>query len=574
MRAFPVLVGLGAPLAPLAQTTEARELERRVGADIDALLNRLGLDGRAAVAVKPVLSTRPLRVRVRAAPQPYSPNLMLRAWLAVAPPNLVGLPTAAADDCVGFPAGWLARYAKEVEAMPRSEWSLVTAFVERLALQTIMKHPSCLLDDPQLERYAGRVDAPIEEVKIVLPELLELGVSVADTELVRELLLEGRGIRRSLEDTVEAIFIEVRSHRVEIHVHPETLRTLLPGSPNAPFSVYAPVVGERKEQFEKLEETFFATFGFRLPRLEWVPSPGLPPESVAIRIDAWWSLPLPMLPRGERLVNAPPEVLRDFGARVGVHPMSGAPCALVDDRFKDVLEEAQIETWGPVDFVSLNVLAELSRRPGRLLGIEDVEYQLAQLQDMGFDELVDIALAKYTLGDLTRVFRALLDERISLRDLRGILERLVQFETVESPSDEFDVLDERLPVEASNDGHAGWQAYYAYVRRQLRGYLSHKYTWHENTIVGYTLDPRLESRVRDLREPLSEQQVETVRDAIWTELQSLPPSPSGQIVVTSPAARHAVRQLLAPELPDLPIVARSELRADVNVQPIASIALP
>jgi len=571
--AVPVVVEVGTPLAGLAQSEEAGQLQRRVRADIVSLLEGLGLHAEATVEVRGVRSTRPFRVRVHGNLQAYSPNLMLRSWLAVAPTELRGLPTAVVEGRVaGFPADWLARYTQGVERSAVPDWSLAAAFVERLALQTILKHPSCFLDDAQLERYAARAEAPLEEVKEVLPALLELGVSVANVELVSELLREGREIKRTLEDDVEAIFIELRSHRVEIHVHPETLRGLLPAPPpEERFSVYARPVGERRVLFEEMEESFFATFGFRLPGLEWVPSPGLPPETIAIRTDAWWSLPLPMLPRGQRLVDAPPDALGDFDARVGIHPITGAPSALVDDSFKDVLEKAKIKTWGPVDFVILNVVAELSRRPGRLLGIEDVEYQLAQLQDIGFDELVNLALARYTLGDLTRVFRALLDERISIRDLRGMIELLVQFDTVELPSEELDVLDERLPVGAN--GHAGWTRYYGYVRRQLQRYLSYKYTWHENTIVAYTFDSKLEHRIRGVPKPLSETEVERVRDALWTELQSLPPSPYGQIVVTAPGTRDTVRQLIAPEFPDLPVVARSELRADANVQPIASIAL-
>ncbi len=571
---IPIVLELGKPLAGMARAIEARALERRTRADIDALLRRLGLDSDVGVEVKPVASTRPVRVRVHDELQPYSPNLMLRAWLAVAPPELRSLPTTAVViPASGFPTCWLTGYVEEIARSPVPDWSLAAAFVERLALQTVMKHPSCLLDDAQLERYATRIDAPLAEVEAVLPALLELGVSVTDDELVKELLLEGRQIQRTLDDTVEAIFIELRSHRVEIHVNSGTLSALFRDCPNAPFSVYDPVVGDRKWPFEQMEQTFFATFGFRLPRLEWVPSPALPPETVAVKIDAWWSLPLPMLPRGQRLVNAPPDVLRDFDARVGLHPLSGEPCALVEDRFKDTLESVQIETWGPVDFVSLSVLAELSRRPARLLGIEDVEYQLAQLQEIGFNQLVDVTLARYTLGELTRVFRALLDERLSLRDLRGLLERLVQFDVLEPRSDELDILDERLPV--TNGGHhkAGCLSHYAFLRRQLQGYLSHKYTWHANTIVAYTLDPRLESRMRGSSKPLDDDEVEAVRDAVWTELQSLPPSPYGQVLLTASPAREAVRRLFAPELPDLPILSRSELRRDATIQSVATITL-
>jgi hypothetical protein len=573
---IPICLELGAPLAVLAQDQEVPALGQRLRADVDVLLDVLGIAADASVEVQPVISSRPLRVRVHGMLQPYSPNLMLRAWLAVAPPDLrtraaglAGLPAS------GFPGGWVEECVSAAGGGERPDGAIAGAFVQRLAFQIILKRPSCLLGPRQVDGFAPLLEAPRDEVAAVLPALLDLGVSIANVALLRRLLAEGRAIGRSWDDTVEAAFIELRSDTVEIHVHPETLRALLPGSSlDESFSVYAPHIGDVQQQlFRMMEETFFTTFGLRLPQLKWVPTPGLPRATFALKLGAWWSLPVHMLPPGQRLVDTTPEELDEYGARDGVHPASGAPCALVNDRFKEPIEEQGIPTWGPIDFVILTTLAELSRRPGRLLAIEDVEYELVQLENIGFRDVVQLALARFTLGDLTRVFRALLDERISIRDLRGLVERLLQFDTVEPASDDLQIVDQRLPVKREGDGNSGWPEYYAFVRRELQGHLSHKYTWYEKTIVAYAIAPQLEARLSTGPGISTEAEIEGLRDVVWRELQAQSPSPLGQIVVTSSPSRSALRKLLEPELPDLPIVAHAELAPNMTVHRLAWISL-
>jgi type III secretory pathway component EscV len=327
--------------------------------------------------------------------------------------------------------------------------------------------------------------------------------------------------------------------------------------------------------FRDKEAEFFSTYGFILPEFVWMPSPGMRQGAVAIKIGEWWGLQVPMLPRKTRLVNATVAELQDIEARPAIHPLTGDHCAVVPDAAKKTLEDRRVVTWGPVDFVILITHADVSRRPGRLLGMEEVEYQLAKLDGQNgsgaSSAVVRASLARHTLGDLTRMLRACVDERLSIRDLVGILERLLQFDTVSVPDSELFVVDGRLPVPPGVT--PGWQDYYAFVRRHLSTYLSHIHTWHNNTVVAYELDPSLEERVgRPGEDALSQEEIEFLRDSIWAHLHGLSPSPTGQIVVTTTRARPRVRALLAPEFPDLPVLARAELLPGVRIQQIGKIA--
>lgn len=575
----PVVIELGSALDGLAQPRHARLLARTIGADVRDVLERLGLDGEPDVEVVRVDTLRPLRVRVHGEIRPYSPNLMLRAWLAVAPPEERDAPAVSTNGTQGYPADWVRRYAEAVAPTDQRSWTVLLGFVERLALQAILKRPSCLVGPDQVRAYAEATGASAAELEAVLPALIDLGVSVADREHVAVLLREGQEFGRSLEDTVEALFIELCAHTVEIHAHPLTLQALFPTAPrDARFSVYSPHVDEQRQNlFRDMEQTFLGTFGFVSPRLEWVPSPALPAATFAVRMGAWWGLPTPIVEPGERLVNATVAVLEGIESRPAIDPTSGMACAIVPDSERAAVEARQFATWGPVDFVILNVLAELSRRPSRLVGVEDVEYLLAQLDAAGFGVLVQAALARYSLGDLTRICRSLIEERLSLRDLHGILETLVQYDTVEYDADGLEVLDDRLPVqsEAALVGDARRRAHYEYLRRHLTAYLSQTYIWYGDTVLAYTLDERLEQRLSDgARDPLDEQEVEAVRDRLWSELLTLSAPQFGQTMLTAAGTREAVRTLFAPEFPDLPVVARSELDPRLTIQPLGVVGPP
>jgi hypothetical protein len=56
---------------------------------------------------------------------------------------------------------------------------------------------------------------------------------------------------------------------------------------------------------------------------------------------------------------------------------------VVDDDYKATLEERGFTTWGPIDLVIVILISELARRADKLLGMEDIEYQLAQLPREG-----------------------------------------------------------------------------------------------------------------------------------------------------------------------------------------------
>ena len=598
----PVAVEFGTPLARFADDA-AGEFRGLLAAELSVLLERLGIGGEPSISVAGVESRRPVRVNVHGCFQPYPPSLVRRAWLATAPEGAPE-PSAAAPATppLGFPNAWL----DELTRADLADRGLVLTFAARLVRAVVLQRPSCLLAREQTVRYARRIGLAVEDVAPVLGDLLDLGVCVTDYDVVHEVVREGSELRRPPEDTIEAALARMRSHVVELLVHPATMRSLLAlESSDDRFSVYSSQVDRSLQAlFRGLERQFFDRFGFLLPRVDWVATPSMREGMMSVKIDGWSSLPVPLVLPGERLVfpvdAAGGAQAEGAPARCTLHPVSGAPCAIVEGD-KATFDAMGVTTWGPIDFVVLNLFAELAARPGRVLGMEEVEYQLARLRfellDLPVDgsrtrelavdgthpELVYAALAHHSVGDLTRVFRAFVEEDLSMRNLPEILGRLVDYDTVPLERDSLLLVDDRVaaPSVPSRNGRVS-RSHYEFCRKQLKSYVTARHSWAENTIVAYLLEPELEARAPRLaaavrsggpRSRKWEEEAEAFRDAVWTELQFLAPGPIGQVVLTTPGARSAVRALLEPELPELPVLAYSELRPDVNVQPIARIGL-
>lgn len=587
-----LVVEFGDALEPLARATASAALRRAIEADVDGVMRSLGLAGDAQVELRPGETARPLRVSVDGAVQPYPPMLVRRAWVAVAPPELRSIAAATKESTQStYPSAWLASYVKELDSSDAAGWSLVATLVRRLTLAILLERPSRLLGDGQLTAYARATALPPRGVAPTLRRLLDLGVSVRERDVVAEIVGEGEEMHRPREDTVEAAFAQLRSHAAELRVHPNTLALLLGESPPAkPFSVHAPAVREHvRAPFRELEQMFFTRFGFQLPELTWVPTPSIPEGMLSMKLDEWIGLPIPLVLGEQWVVDAEPEGLPVPSLGTAVHPVTGAARAIVDRSAQRELAKAGYVTRGPFDWIIVNVFADAAAHAGRLWGLEDLEYQLARLRyqlvrldkgdhvvDGTYPALVDTVLARYTLGDLTRILRAMISEGLSIHNLPSILERLLEYES-DSSDPAVVVVDDRLPVVPGT--YNGWQAVYATLRRGLGSYISHRFTWAENTVVAYLLDPELEARLASgiqrrhgiPTSPLPEEEAEAFRDAVWQELNSAGNGPAGQVVLTTEGVRASVRRLLEPELPDLPVLSYAELRPDVNVQTLARI---
>jgi type III secretion protein V len=242
-----------------------------------------------------------------------------------------------------------------------------------------------------------------------------------------------------------------------------------------------------------------------------------------------------------------------------VNPATRQPGAWVPDSHKEMLEAAGLTTWDVPGYMILHLAAVLRRHAREFVGVQEAQSMLDQLEK-AFPAIVKEVVPKVvSLLKLTDILGRLVEEELSVRDLRGILQALSEYGQVES--------DNVMLTE--------------HVRAAQRRYVSHKYARGTNTLVVYLLDPQIEEAIRGANKrtatgthlALEPDIAQEIVQAVKGECGNLPPTAQRPVILTSMDIRRYVRKLLEFEFnPAFSVVSYQELSPDLNIQPVARIS--
>jgi type III secretion protein V len=196
-----------------------------------------------------------------------------------------------------------------------------------------------------------------------------------------------------------------------------------------------------------------------------------------------------------------------------------------------------------------------------------------------FPALVDTASKKFDAIKLTRILRELLDEEISIRDFRGLLEGLLDI-TGRTSIDlsrciVFPCNSANLYPVASDSGAGEMNSadYANCVRTAFKRFISHKYTRGSSSLLAYLFDFDLEARIKDSENsPLTDEEHERLLRIIFKEINDSPTTSARPVILTSIEIRKKLRTLIEKEFPQLPVLSYQELSPDLNIEPLARIS--
>ena len=242
-----------------------------------------------------------------------------------------------------------------------------------------------------------------------------------------------------------------------------------------------------------------------------------------------------------------------------INPANGSECAWIPEQYAAIAEQAGLTTWDAAGYMVLHLSSMLRKNSAEFLGIQEVQNMLEQLEQ-AFPALVKEVVPKAVSPfQLTDIMRRLVEEEISIRDLRSVLQALAEWGQVES--------DTVMLTE--------------YVRNALKRYISHKYTRGGNTLVVYLLDPQIEETVRSSIQhtqsgsylALEPEITQEILTSVRNEVGNLPPTAQNPVILTTMEIRRYFRKLVELEFPHLAVLSYQELSPDMNIQPIARISL-
>lgn len=261
------------------------------------------------------------------------------------------------------------------------------------------------------------------------------------------------------------------------------------------------------------------------------------------------------------MVNDTPERLRLLGieATPAQNPANGVGCAWISIENRLLAEQAGLTTWDVTSYMVLHLSAILRKNAAHFVGIQEVQNMLDQLEQ-AFPALVKEVIPKAaSIFQLTEILRRLAEEEISIRDLKTILQCLAEW----GPN-------ETNVVQLTE-----------HVRQSLKRYISYKYSGGQTTLVVYLLDPEIEETIRSSIQrtssgsylALEPEITQEILSATRHEVGNLPPTAQQPVILTTQEIRRYFRKLVEVEFPFLAVVSYQELSPEINIQPIARIAL-
>ncbi|MFD0669001.1 type III secretion system export apparatus subunit SctV [Ramlibacter sp. MAHUQ-53] len=234
------------------------------------------------------------------------------------------------------------------------------------------------------------------------------------------------------------------------------------------------------------------------------------------------------------------------------------PTLWVTTSLKESMAKAGIAFMDPGQILTYHLAFVLKRYSGDFLGIQETKFLLSAMEAK-FPDLVREATRVLPIQKIAEILQRLVSEDISVRNLRTILEALIEWGQKEK--------DSVLLTE--------------YVRSTLKRHISHKYSSGQNLLPAYLLAPNVEDVLRGairqtsagsylaLEPATSKRLVENIKKTVG----DLSAGVQKPVLLTSMDIRRYLRKMIEQDLYELPVLSYQELTQDINIQPLARVEL-
>ncbi|MEM6958740.1 MAG: flagellar biosynthesis protein FlhA, partial [Myxococcota bacterium] len=241
-----------------------------------------------------------------------------------------------------------------------------------------------------------------------------------------------------------------------------------------------------------------------------------------------------------------------FDAVAASDPTTGLMGAWVQSD-ADALLDAGYHAYDAAAFVARHLGAEVSARAAPFVGIQETQTMLDQLE-RAYPALVRQVTPKpVSVSLLAEVLRRLVEEGVSIRPLREILEALA----VHAPT-------ERDPVSLTE-----------HVRTAIKGQITHRHA-DGGRLAVFLLDPEIEEAIRDSIQrtasgtylALPPAMARDIIQAVSAECGDVP-----TVLLTQADIRRFVRRLLQTDVPRATVLSYAELSPSIQVEPLGRIGV-
>jgi type III secretion protein V len=295
---------------------------------------------------------------------------------------------------------------------------------------------------------------------------------------------------------------------------------------------------------ERMRERLFLEIGVRIP--------GFRVRTGAPLGDRSWALAIDEVPAGRGTVPEGALFALASSAELSAQGVSAEPVEVAGgkalSRLSDV-QRAQAEALGLAvrtqqELIAEQVAAQLRKRAPSFLGVQEVQLALGTLEQQA-PALVREALQKVPLPLLTDVLKRLLQEQVSVRNLRAILDALV------APTTEGDA---------------------AQLAERCRSALARQISFQHaasGALYAYLVDPAVEETLRQAGPTAAIDPLEA--GAILEGVKRLARQGKA-VLLSSPDVRRVLRRLLEGAFPEVAVLTFTELDPELQVRPVGRLS--
>jgi flagellar biosynthesis protein FlhA len=240
-------------------------------------------------------------------------------------------------------------------------------------------------------------------------------------------------------------------------------------------------------------------------------------------------------------------------------PLSGDPVTWISDDALPKLQKLGIEAKSPVDVISQHFSEVIKRYADEIMTRQNVQSLIELVKNTNAAIVRELIPDLLSLGQVHKVLQLLVRERVSIRDLSTILERLADYAHL---SRDINILAE-------------------YVRQSLARQICEKYTDKEGVATVVTIDPSLEETLTGAIHQseygsflaVDPNVGEKILVQISEHMRNFKKMKLNAMILCSPRLRPHFKRFIERSYPDVAVLSYNEIVPQVKVQSIGMISI-
>ncbi|MBN2057371.1 MAG: flagellar biosynthesis protein FlhA [Candidatus Saganbacteria bacterium] len=299
--------------------------------------------------------------------------------------------------------------------------------------------------------------------------------------------------------------------------------------------------------------------GFVIPGVRVMDDLSLPPDQYTVEIRGT-KVSTGEVKIGHHMVDIPlaQAKAKKIKGVEGKNPTNNDPITWVPDELLPQLQKMGLAAKPPVDVVSEHFTEVIKRHADEIMTRQNVQSLIELVKNTNAAIVRELIPDLLSLGQVHKVLQLLVRERVSIRDLSTILERLADYAHL---SRDINILAE-------------------YVRQSLARQICEKYANKDGVITVVTIDPSLEETlIGSIHQSeygsflaVDPNVGEKILVQISGHLRNFKRMKLGAVILCSPRLRPHFKRFIERSFPDVAVLSYNEIVPQIKVQSIGMIS--